>query len=214
MSSSAFMPCCQLEKSKSLFDFFGCFPILCELRSTIKWERLFPVLEKRICECRGISPQNWKCAWKQQNKDYVTICCSLRTFGGKTPLLYWLNAAKFKFGHLQISKPTIEKVDLTYFIENAADFFGWKVQFLRTILWLFCQVSPSQRHQGQHVGIPYQNQSKNDFGDFRENKARQALLWMRVDPIRLHAFKTSYLKSFLPKRAKHQHTFNSLAQRL
>ena len=100
------------------------------------------------------------------------------------------------------------------FYRKCCRLFGWKVQFLRTILWLFCQVSPSQRHQGQHVGIPYQNQSKNDFGDFRENKARQTLLYMHEDPIRLHSFKTSYLRSFLPKRGKHPHTFNRLAQRL
>ena len=153
MSSLASMPCCQVEKSKSLFDFcvschcfWGCAYLLEQAN-----ENVFFLLERQIDSFCSILPQNCKCARKQQNKQYVTICCLLRAFAANPRLFCRLNAAKFKFGHLQLLKPTIEKVDLTYLSENPADFFGSKVQFLRTLIGLFCQVSFSQGHQGQHV---------------------------------------------------------------
>ena len=82
--------------------------------------------QQRVCHNMLLTPSFWR-------KDSALWAIACRQIQSSATFEFW--------------NPQLTKVDLTYFFENVADFFGWKVHFLRTVLRLFWQVSPSQRHQ-------------------------------------------------------------------
>ena len=154
MKSFSPIPCCQVGKSKSFFDFCACVPMLLEMRpthSTSKWECLFPAWTTNAFRLKHLTSKPETCleATKRSVRSNMHLSAS---FWRKNSTFCRLNAANsnsatFKFWNPQVKHLTSHIFSHT--VQSKMEFrssgsrfniiwWNWKLQRMKS--WKFSHV--------------------------------------------------------------------------